>query len=491
MKIFKNILGFIIVLSFIFLYGCGGGGGSKSENAINPLFFMLANNNNGDNPSDNPSDNPVKKSWLFLIYIAGDNDDIIYNQLANLDSLEKVGSDDNTHIVAYIDIGNTENNSNWKNSKWSDSIDWKGAREYYITKDDNLNAINSELITDYGDVDSGSKDFLATCLKEAMTKYPADNVCLVLNNHGGGYYGLLIDDSAGSIMTNVDVKEAIQEAEEKTGIKINILGFDACVMAELEPCYEYKDVTDYIIGSEELTSSVGWHYEEILTSSNEPQKKINSNARFGILPKATKILQNRYKEYAKANESSNESSKESYSKISSEITPRQFAEIIFDVQKEYPEEVNTFAVIDTSKLENLKNMVDNFAKTVISTDENNLEKVRKNILLNPNKESSWNYGFDYNFFDLYNMMNSISSCEDITDENVKESAKSVMESVNNTILKYSNAGDIYEEYAYSYGLSIFFTTSPSSMLSSDKKLYEELAFTKNTKWYEMIKLLEQ
>ena len=136
-------------------------------------------------------------------------------------------------------------------------------------------------------------------------------------------------------------------------------------------------------------------------------------------------------------------------------------------------------------------MVDNFAKTVISTDENNLEKVRKNILLNPNKESSWNYGFDYNFFDLYNMMNSISSCEDITDENVKESAKSVMESVNNTILKYSNAGDIYEEYAYSYGLSIFFTTSPSSMLSSDKKLYEELAFTKNTKWYEMIKLLEQ
>ncbi len=108
MKIFKNILGFIIVLSFIFLYGCGGGGGSKSENSINPLFFMLANNNNGDNPSDNPSDNPVKKSWLFLIYIAGDNDDIIYNQLANLDSLEKVGSDDNTHIVAYIDIGNEQ-----------------------------------------------------------------------------------------------------------------------------------------------------------------------------------------------------------------------------------------------------------------------------------------------------------------------------------------------------------------------------------------------
>lgn len=486
MKIFKNILGFIIVLSFIFLYGCGGGGGSKSENSINPLFFILANNNNGnngDNPPDNPSNNPIKKSWLFLIYIAGDNDDIIYNQLANLDSLETIGSDKNTHIVAYIDIGNTEDKSNWKNSKWSDSIDWKGARGYYIKKDDKINSINSELITDYGDVDSGSKDFLATCLKEAMTKYPADNVCLVLNNHGGGYYGLLIDDSAGSIMTNVDVKEAIQEAEEKTGIKINILGFDACVMAELEPCYEYKDVTDYIIGSEELTSSVGWHYEEILTSSNEPTKKINSNAQFGILPKATKLLQDRYKD---------EDLTENTSKISTTITPRQFAEIIFDVQKEYPEEVNTFAIIDTSKLEDLKDKVDNFAKAVISTNENNLEKVRENLLLNPKKEDAVNYGFDYDFFDLYNMMNSISSCEDITDENIKEKAKNVMESViNNAILNYANSGNIYEEYAYSYGISIFFTNYPSEMIDSDKKLYEELSFTKNTKWYDMIKLLEK
>lgn len=483
MKIFKNILGFILVLSFIFLYGCGGGGGSKSENSINPLFFILANNNNGNN-GDSPSDNPEKKSWLFLIYIAGDNDDIIYNQLANFDSLEKVGSDENTHIVAYIDIGDPQNKNGWEHSKWSNSIDWKGARGYYIKKDDKINLINSELITDYGDVDSGSKDFLATCLKEAMTKYPADNVCLVLNNHGGGYYGLLIDDSAGSIMTNVDVKEAIQEAEEKTGMKINILGFDACVMAELEPCYEYKDVTDYIIGSEELTSSVGWHYEEILTSSDdESTKKINSNTRFGILPKATKLLQDRYKD---------EDLIENTSKISKSIDPRQFAEIIFDVQKEYPKEVNTFAIIDTSKLEDLKNKVDNFAKAVISTDENNLEKIRENILLNPKKEDAVNYGFDYNFFDLYNMMNSISSCKDITDENIKETAKNVMKSIiNNAILNYSNAGSMYEEYAYSYGISIFFTNSPSKMIDSDKKLYEELSFTKNTKWYDMIKLLEK
>ncbi|MBR0518423.1 hypothetical protein IJJ97_01385, partial [bacterium] len=410
MKIFNNILGFIIVLSFIFLFGCGGGGGgSKDDSSISPLFFLLANNNRRDDPRDDP----VKKSWLFLVYIAGDNDDIIYNQLENLDSLETVGSDENTHIVAYIDIGDPTNKNGWNNSKWSNSINWKGARGYYIKKDDKLNSINSKLIKDYGDVDSGSKDFLSTCLKEAMTKYPADNVCLVLNNHGGGYYGLLIDDSAGSIMTNVDVKEAIKEAEEQTKTKINILGFDACVMAELEPCYEYKDVIDYIIGSEELTSSIGWHYEEILTSSNESTKTICSNSKFGILPKATKILQNRYKEYSKENEL-----KDVYSKISSEITPKQFAEIIFDIQKEYPEEVSTFAIIDSSKLEDLKNNIDNFAKAVIATDEDNLTKIKNNILLNPNKESAWNYGFDYNFFDLYNMMNSISSCADITDDNV-------------------------------------------------------------------------
>ena len=506
MRFCKIVFTLFLTISFCFLYGCGGGGSGSNQT---PVFIVNHGNNNNTNGNSQtindvishlngnndittttkiPEEN-IKKPWLFIVYAAADNDNILIDQLTNLNSLEAVGSDKNTHIVEYIDIGDPkENIRDWENTGWTKTVNWIGARGFYIKKDDNYVDINSTVISNYGTVDSGSKDFLETCLKDAMTRFPADNICLVLNNHGGGYMGLLCDYKENTIMSNNDVKEAIENAEKASGKHINILGFDACVMAELEPCYEYKDVTDYILASEELASSVGWHYEEILTESSNgiTTRKTYSNSKFGMLPRMAKLVQNRYKAIE---ERLNQNSTATYSKISSKITPYDFAKLIFDISSKYKTEVMTFSIIDTSQLEELKNAVNDFSKNVIDLDEKNLQYIKKCLLLNTDGGYAIDYGY-YSIYDLCNMMDSIISCENITNKSLKSSAERVKDRITYAVIANSNSGDIYEEYAYSYGLSIFYSDFPSYIDPIDKESYTNLTFTKETKWFDMMKKLQ-
>ena len=528
MKFYKSAINYILVASFLCLCGCGGGGGSKgSEIAyINSALLSTedsntsdlnghiinsnsySNNNESNNNNNNAIDNNnsaidentdqvvtvkeqgIKKSWLFLVYISGDNDNILYDQLANIDSMETVGSDENTHVVVYIDIGNRSDKSFWDYYDWSSTINWDGARGYYIKKDTEEYKINSPIIAKYGTVDSGSKDFLLTCLKDGMSRYPADNVCLILNDHGAGIYGALLDDTEGTMMTNQDIKEAIQEAENETGMRVNILGFDACEMAQLEPAYEYKNVTDYIISSEELTSSIGWYYDDILELSNEVPieneeeeeiRGFRTNLRVGLLPRITKAVQNKYINFSKSG---------TYSKIPQTVTPKQLAELIFNIHSDQPHNLCTFSVIETANIEKLATAVNTFATAVINTDSNNRAKVANCIKLNVDGTEAIQYGWE-DFFDLYNMMDSIALNENITDTTIKDSANAVKERVTEVVIYNTNVASYDSNYANSYGISVFFTSTPSLMYSTDKEIYSTMAFIQETNWFEMMKKLEE
>ena len=495
MKICKITINFIIAISFILLFGCGGGGGSSSSSNfsyVDPSLFNNVNNSTATNTEETNNqetnnqetivDNTVKKKpWLFLVYFAADNSNIVKYQLSNLDYLEKVGSDENTDIVAFIDIGNPKQNvDNWNTSEWASSINWTGARGYYIKKDTQENKINSTVIGEYGKVNSGSGDFLKQCLKEAIINYPAENICLVLDNHGDAYYGVLADESEKTIISNQLVRRVIKEIEEETGCRINILGFDACGMSEIEALYEYRDLTDYILASEEVLYNYGWGYEEILDNSKGIISKNTSE--FEILLEATEILQNKYKEQEE----------NLYSKIASDITPKQFVDIIFDVNKNRDNYIKTFAVIDTSKLENLKKSVDNFAKAVISSNLTNKNIIKKYIKLSPNEQEAIVYGISstnlsgFSTLDLYNMIDTIYLKSNINDENIKTSITDLKSAIRDTVINNSNAGS---DYLFSYGISIMYTDSYDTLSSSKKNIYENLEFVKSTKWLDMIKKL--
>jgi hypothetical protein len=75
---------------------------------------------------------------------------------------------------------------------------------------------------------------------------------LVFSAHGGGYTGFGGDDNVGRRRrlsnSNIDIANAIDDAlvaASVPGIKLDVLGFDACLMCSYAALAEYQYLTTY------------------------------------------------------------------------------------------------------------------------------------------------------------------------------------------------------------------------------------------------------
>ncbi len=104
-------------------------------------------------------------------------------------------------------------------------------------------------------------DFISWGVKE----HPADRYMLVLWDHGGGVpYGYgqdMINDREDDDSESLRVSE-IAAAIDKSGAKFDVIGFDACLMQELEIANELEPYADYFLASEETEGGFGWYYTD-------------------------------------------------------------------------------------------------------------------------------------------------------------------------------------------------------------------------------------
>jgi hypothetical protein len=112
----------------------------------------------------------------------------------------------------------------------------------------------------------------ATCMAEGESlsdfirwtkeNYPADRYMLVLWDHGGGFplgYGMdqLNERADGEqIMPCSDLVEAVRDG----GVQFDLIGFDTCLMQDIDLAYSLEPYTDYFLASEESESGYGWNY---------------------------------------------------------------------------------------------------------------------------------------------------------------------------------------------------------------------------------------
>jgi hypothetical protein len=67
-----------------------------------------------------------------------------------------------------------------------------------------------------------------------------------------------------------EVQTALQSAKYRSGsrtgtsIKLDLVGFDACLMGMVEVAHALRDVANYVVGSEETEPLNGWPYDAIL-----------------------------------------------------------------------------------------------------------------------------------------------------------------------------------------------------------------------------------
>ncbi|NLT13907.1 MAG: zinc-ribbon domain-containing protein [Clostridiales bacterium] len=99
---------------------------------------------------------------------------------------------------------------------------------------------------------------LSDFIRFAEEKFPANRYQLIFWDHGGGsLYGFGYDEMyPDTVMFLTDIADAL----EKSGVKFDIIGFDACLMGTIETAYMLEPYADYLIGSEETEPAYGWDY---------------------------------------------------------------------------------------------------------------------------------------------------------------------------------------------------------------------------------------
>ena len=102
-------------------------------------------------------------------------------------------------------------------------------------------------------------DFLSFCEEE----YPADHTMLVMFNHGNAAFGYGRD--AIFLEDNLTLKELRWAFEQvytldEENPPIDVIGFDACIMASMEVANTLNGVASYMVASEEVQVGYGWDY---------------------------------------------------------------------------------------------------------------------------------------------------------------------------------------------------------------------------------------
>jgi hypothetical protein len=257
-----------------------------------PLFFFMAPLYCQDAKIYTETKAQTHK-WTIIVYIAGDND-LDYFARRNIEQMKKVGSNQNITIAVQLDR--------------------YGAHEHtkrLLIEKDIIYQVNAHDITSQQKLNSGNAQTLIDCCDWAIKEYPADHYALVLWNHGIGIVdfikskatnaselfifnpqnhmlelnrsigfldfleeknnkrgprGICFSDTYGSYLTNEKLDYALKVIKKDVlkGKNLDVIGFDACLMAMAEVGELIAPYADYMVASQEVELGTGWPYDKIL-----------------------------------------------------------------------------------------------------------------------------------------------------------------------------------------------------------------------------------
>jgi hypothetical protein len=202
------------------------------------------------------------KTTTLLIYMASDNDlDTFANE--DLERIKESSLNSSMNIVVEYDRNEFVNNPNTMR----------------------VTIKNGEVVKeeDLGETNTGNPIVLNTFIEESARAYPSDKLIVIIWSHGSGvddrdvyaevkererYFvpspeieeiAVAFDDSAKDFLDNLELQKALD-----VSVKIDVLGFDACLMGMFEIVYQLKNQTDVMVASQHLEPASGWDYPRIL-----------------------------------------------------------------------------------------------------------------------------------------------------------------------------------------------------------------------------------
>ena len=193
-----------------------------------------------------------ENSWTIFVYMCGSDLESYYG-LANMDINEMIAANESDNVNVIVQTGGART---WKgNGISSTQIGRYEVRDNKLKLIDSLDAANM-----------GKEETLEAFLNWGIDNYAAEHMGLIYWNHGGGSVtGVCFDERNGyDSLTLSEVEKAMSSASKKMTDKFDFVGFDACLMANVEMANVLSPYAEYMIASEETEPGYGWDYEPFI-----------------------------------------------------------------------------------------------------------------------------------------------------------------------------------------------------------------------------------
>ena len=192
--------------------------------------------------------------WTIMVYVDADNN-LEPAGVSDINEMEMVGSTPLVNVLAFVD---------WWLYK-------DGGEVYYITHDEDPDVITSPIVREVPEPNMGDPGTLADFIQWTVKNYPAYHYMLILWDHGSAWEGICwdangkIDEEGWPVYEDYLTADEVDYALEKSGVHFDIIGFDACLMGNLEMVYEIREHTQIVVGSEDVEPFEGWPYDRVLS----------------------------------------------------------------------------------------------------------------------------------------------------------------------------------------------------------------------------------
>jgi len=377
--------------------------------------------------------------WTFMVYMAADNN-LEGAGIEDLNEMETVGSSEDLNFIVQVDRAEGYDTSNG---------DWKGAKRYRMEKDDDRSIVNTPELEDMGEINMGDPDTLVDFIIWATDNYPAKHYFLDLWNHGGAFWGVCWDDSEGDgdPITMLEMSDALDTATGHMGRNIDIIGFDACLMAQLAILYQVKDYSDYAVASGFVEPGDGWPYERIFSGLDKKPDMTPSDLGLEIV-----------NDYMDSYTDNNDDPDDSY--------------------------MVTMALFDLSKIVDLTQELNRYSMLLATNNiphnlQVKLARSRAECYAYPPNPGPFKLS-PYTLFDLIDLLEKMDNYV-LADSELDASGRKVIQLAEDMIVD-SRADSVHQDAT---GLTLYF---PNEIDAKYDPLYSELDFARESYWDEYLRL---
>ena len=232
--------------------------------------------------------------WTVMIYLAGDNslDEESVAALADMANASRM-IDENVAIVARLstsvhhgtvlridrrttveDLNNQLNAALTAQQKQSE-MQKNQARE-------RRHGVEIRQAEGSEDDEELHMEKISRFVSDAIGEFTADHYMIVLSGHGAGVQGLLREDPSTDFdFSVIDLGRVIKVINKYylDGNRVDILGFDSCLMSMTEVAYAVHNNVKVTIGAEGFEPKAGWPYAKVIERISKSDDDIQSLAK--------------------------------------------------------------------------------------------------------------------------------------------------------------------------------------------------------------------